>query len=117
MWERLPASKKDYRETFDLVSGRAVAPISQFLEIAAGFVQVGGTLLLQQSETGFKEYEQLKNSAEKLGFEPKPSWIKSYSFDEKSRYSFSLKKVKVTPKEYPRSIRLIRKKSVIDRVI
>ena len=55
------------RETFDVVTGRAVANLRVFAELAFPFVRVGGTVLSYKGSQGAAELKEAENAIQTLG--------------------------------------------------
>ena len=103
---------KDYRESFDVVTARAVARLNVLCELCLPLLKVGGTFISMKSQTTFEEIEEAKNAISLLGG----------SLEDVSRYKLTdgnevldrtiilIKKVKTTDKKYPRNNSQISKK-------
>lgn len=91
---------KDFREQFDLVTARALAPWPVLLEYALPFVKVGGTFLAYQGPAIKEDLENFKNLENKLGGEIIE--IKTLNLDDSERIFVIIKKVKKTLPRYPR---------------
>lgn len=103
---------KDYRESFDVVTARAVARLNVLCELCLPLLKVGGTFISMKSQTTFEEIEEAKNAISLLGG----------SLEDVSRYKLTdgnevldrtiilIKKVKPTDKKYPRNNSQISKK-------
>lgn len=94
------ARKQEYREKFDLCVSRAVANLSTLEEYCLPFVHIGGKFVSYKSGEVDEEVSDSKKACHLLGGELE----KVYKFDlEESKRSFVVvKKVKQTPKLYPR---------------
>lgn len=94
------ARKQDYREKFDLCVSRAVANLSTLEEYCLPFVHIGGKFISYKSGEVEEEVADSKKACHVLGGELE----QVYKFDlEESKRSFVVvKKVKQTPKLYPR---------------
>lgn len=98
-------AKTEKRETFNLVTARAVARLNVLSELALPFVKVGGYFLAMKGSKGAEELEEAKKGIEILGG-------KVISCEEKQlilpsetqiRTFILVKKVKNTPEKYPRA--------------
>jgi len=93
------------RETFDIVTARAVAPLPTLLEYAIPFLKVGGTLLAFKGSKWQQEVDASKNAFKALGCEL--SETKNHS---DARSLLIIKKTKPTDRKYPRGKNLPRLK-------
>lgn len=91
-----------YREKFDFCLSRAVANLSTLCEYCVPFIKVGGTFLSYKGSKGTEELEAAENAIKLLGC--KVLNTKSfYLGDEKAeRQLIRIKKIRSTPKKYPR---------------
>lgn len=94
------AQNSEYREKFDLCVSRAVANLSTLEEYCLPFVHIGGKFISYKSGEIEEEVQESKKACFLLGGKLK----EVYKFDlEESKRSFVVvKKVKTTPKTYPR---------------
>lgn len=94
--------KKEYREQYDLCVSRAVANMSTLSEYCMPFVKVGGTFVSYKGNNASEEIERAACAIEKLG----GGIEKQYEFvlpeSDINRTFVLIKKVKQTPKQYPR---------------
>ncbi len=101
------AHNSEFRERFDLVFARAVANLPILLEYTLPFLKAGGTFIAQKSDAS--EIDNSKNSLEILGGEIiKIEKIKIPDLPE--RVLIIIKKIKSTPKEFPRNTAILKKK-------
>ena len=90
-----------HREAYDVAISRAVARLATLTEYMMGFVKVGGYMLSMKSGDIDEEAAEAKKAIEVLGGEIVD--IHKYRlFDEFDRSIVVVKKVKATPKKYPR---------------
>lgn len=102
--EELPPKMK---ENFDIVTSRAVAPLNVILEYATPYLKVGGYFIAYKSKIVNEEIEQAKNALNVLNC--KIEKIIDYKLpleDSFERNLVIIKKLKPTPKEYPRKVGL-----------
>lgn len=99
---------KEHRESFDIVSARAVANLPMLSELCIPLVKLNGTFLALKGASGDKEYENAKHAIETLGCKLKQRDEKALS-DGSKRINFGFVKVKKTPKAYPRAFAKIKK--------
>ena len=101
---------KKHSEQFDVATARAVAPLNILLEYTAQIVKVGG--LVVAYKTDLTEVDLAKNAATLLGLK----FAKHYDFtlpDGSKRAILVYKKIKPTPKIYPRGQNKPRKQPLI----
>lgn len=93
---------KHFRESYDLCVSRAVANLSTLSEYCLPFVKPGGSFISYKSEKLFQELETAKNAVSVLGGKL-DSQIEFHLYEgEIYRNLVVIKKVKNTPKGYPR---------------
>ncbi len=106
-----------YREQFDFVTARAVAPLNILCELCLPLVKVGGQFCALKAAGGREELEEAKNAAELLGATVKE--LKELSLvdpfgtipeDGLKRILILFEKIAPTPKQYPRRYAKIQKK-------
>lgn len=98
-----------HREAYDVAISRAVARLATLTEYMLGFVKVGGYMLSMKSGDIDEEALEAKKAIEVLGGEIVD--IHKYRlFDEFDRSIVVVKKVKNTPKKYPRGKNLAKTK-------
>ncbi len=90
-----------YREQFDIVISRAVAPLNILCEYALPFVRKGGVFIAMKGLGGREELEGARRAVKILGGK-----IKSESqvhLTDGERYIIVTEKTASTPQEYPRA--------------
>ena len=92
------ARKQDIRERFDLGVSRAVANLGYVMP----FVKVGGYFVSYKSGDVEDEIKEAKNAVKKLGGEIKHIYKFELPGTESKRSFVFIKKIKETPKKYPR---------------
>lgn len=96
------AKNNEYRESFDVVSSRAVARLSVLSELCLPFVKVGGIFASYKGLKAQEEVVEAGNALSELGGEvDREIEVKLPGIDDK-RYIVMIKKVRATPKKYPR---------------
>lgn len=96
------------RESFDVVTARAVAALDMLSELTLPFVKVGGLFLAMKGMKGNEEVDQAAFAIKTLGGKV----IASDAFEDEhmgKRYIVTIEKIKGTPKQYPRSYAKIKK--------
>jgi 16S rRNA (guanine527-N7)-methyltransferase len=96
------AHEPAYREAFDIVLARALAPLPALVELALPFCAVGGRLIAHKKGNIREEIEQSKKAIETLG--GAPSEVKPVELEglEDNRTLVIINKVKSSPAAYPR---------------
>ena len=88
------------RETFDYVVSRAVARLNTLLEYCLPYVKLGGYFIAYKSMDTDEEINESKNALNILG--GKIEKVDKINLEGNDRTLIYIKKVKNTPKKYPR---------------
>ena len=95
------ANKKEYREVYDVATTRAVSNLSTILEYMLPFIKVGGIAICMKGPNYKEELKDAEKAIEVLG--GKIEKIETFNVeDEMERNIIIIKKVKNTPKKFPR---------------
>lgn len=95
------ASKKEYREKYDVATTRAVSNLSTILEYMLPFIKVGGIAICMKGPNYKEELDEAKKAIEILG--GKFEHIETFNLEgEMERNILVIKKVKNTPNKFPR---------------
>ena len=95
------ATNKEHREKYDIATTRAVSNLTTILEYMLPFVKVGGYAICMKGPNYKEELESARNAIEILGGEYQ--FIETLKVHEDlERNIIVIKKVKETPKKYPR---------------
>ncbi len=94
------ASKREFREKFDVCIARAVADLSVLSEFCLPFVKIGGIFLAYKSQNIEEELNNSKVAIKTLGGEFEK--LQSYEFEDMKRSAVCIKKIFITPKIFPR---------------
>lgn len=107
------AKKKEYRECFDLCVSRAVANLSTLSEYCLPFVKVDGSFISYKSGESDEEICQAEYAVKVLG--GKVAGIEKFQLPgtDMGRALVDLKKVKTTPKKFPRKAGLPSKEPIM----
>ena len=101
-----------HRQSFDVVTARAVGRLNLICELCLPLVKVGGCFLAMKSLSTNEELDEAKKAIELLG--GKLDTVKEYSLtngaETVERTIIIIKKVKDTPRQYPRNNSQIAKK-------
>ncbi|WP_198644861.1 16S rRNA (guanine(527)-N(7))-methyltransferase RsmG, partial [Staphylococcus cohnii] len=94
--------KGDYRESYDIVTARAVARLSVLSELCIPLVKKGGRFIALKSAKGDEELEEAKFGIGVFG--GKLEQLISYELPEEAgeRQMMIIEKRSLTPKKYPR---------------
>ena len=96
------ANNQNYREKFDVVTARAVANLSTLSEYCIPFVKINGIFICMKAGNVENEIDEANKAIEILGgkLEKVDSFLLPHSDIE--RTIIIIKKIKETPKQYPR---------------
>ncbi len=96
------AKLSEYRESFDFATARAVASLPVLCEYCIPFVKEGGSFIPYKSEKIDEEISVSNNALEILGGKIVDRVSFKLPDSELQRTILRIKKVKATPKQYPR---------------
>jgi len=91
-----------YRENFDVVVSRAVAPLNILLEYMLPFVKMGGKCICMKGSNCEEEIENAKKAIKVLGGEIEKIEEFTLPNSDNNRTILIIKKVKKTDRQYPR---------------
>lgn len=91
----------DFREKFDMVTARAVAPLPVLIEYAAGFLKTGGVLYAWKGPGYEEELAAAKNALIALHMKLQDKHEYTLPTGE-DRVILAFKKTAATPKDFPR---------------
>jgi 16S rRNA (guanine527-N7)-methyltransferase len=94
--------KKEHRESYDIVTARAVARMSVLSELCLPLVKLGGTFIAMKAANANEELEAAKKAISVLGGSLQNVHSFHLPFEESERNILIIKKEKQTPKKYPR---------------
>ena len=98
------ARDKNFREKFDVVTARAVAPLSVLLEYAVPFLKVGGFCAFWKSSKVADELAESVRAQKALSVQFAGTYEYELSSDFGKRLIVFFKKLKETSREYPRKV-------------
>jgi 16S rRNA (guanine527-N7)-methyltransferase len=98
------------RESFDIVTARAVAPLPELLEISVALVKVGGIFLAMKGSKGKEELAASKHAIEALHLNVDKIDEDSLPSGDGARVNIFFKKNHKTESQFPRSWSEIEKK-------
>ncbi len=90
------------REEYDLVTSRAVGPVSSLLEVGLPLLKEGGRLYMFKTESALEEWRSCDEASKMLGGAAVGEYRYNLPDDEQVRMIFVVEKVEPTPREYPR---------------
>ncbi len=96
------AKLRDNRENYEIVVSRAVAKLNVLLEYMLPFVKVGGKCICMKSIDIDEELKEAENAIEILGGEIEKVDTITLENTDIQRKIVIIKKIKETPKKYPR---------------
>ena len=97
------------RESFDLVTARAVAPLNILLELSVPFLKVGGYFLAMKGSSAIDELKEASKSYVTLNAKVENEYIFNLPNDLGKRIIIKFKKLGKTPSAYPRHYSKIKK--------
>lgn len=103
---------KKYREQFDLVTARAVARMTVLSEYCLPLVKKGGYLIALKGPKAEAELEDGKKAVTLLGGQKVKAVELTLPASDEDRTLVLIKKIKQTPKKYPRQAGMPRRKPI-----
>lgn len=100
--EDFSSKKSPNREKYDVVTARAVARLNVLVELCLPAVKIGGTMLAYKGSAGDVEVAEAKVAIQKLGGQLADTKTLTLPGSDENRDLVVIKKVKATPKRYPR---------------
>ncbi|MEG0592402.1 MAG: 16S rRNA (guanine(527)-N(7))-methyltransferase RsmG [Coprobacillus sp.] len=100
----------DHRESFDIVTARAVARLNILQELCLPLVKLNGYFITLKGLKAKEELSEAKNGIEKLGGKVKEEVDFTLNDENDHRCNIYIYKEKPTPKSYPRPFGKIKKK-------
>ena len=94
--------KSSYRESFDLVTARAVARLSVLSELCIPLVKKGGQFVALKGAQGNEELEDAQFAISVLGGQVNEVYDFTLPLEESMRQIITIDKLRQTPKKYPR---------------
>ena len=93
---------KDFRESFDYVTARAVARLNILTELCLPLVKKNGLFLAMKAAKSEEETEEAKKAISLLGGKLESEEDVTLPVTNDSRYIIAIRKKKETPNKYPR---------------
>lgn len=105
--------KENYREKYDIAVARAVADLSVLSEYCLPFVKINGYFIAQKGPKAYEEASKSEKSISILGGEIIDTVNIKLPFSEIEHTLVVIKKIKRTPKKYPRKAGTPSKKPLV----
>lgn len=106
-------NKEGYRERYDLAVARAVAELSVLCEYCLPFVKVNGYFIAQKGPRAYEEVSKSKKAVDVLGGKIIDTIEVKLPFTDIEHTLVIIKKIRLTPKKYPRKAGTPSKKPLI----
>lgn len=103
-------AKTELRQSFDVVTARAVAALPMLCELCIPFVRVGGTFCAMKGNPEDSEIQAACSAYRRLGAPLEDENIHRFSLEGETRVILVAEKRTDTPKEFPRAFPQIKKK-------
>ncbi len=94
--------QSSHRESYDVVTARAVARLSVLAELCVPLVKKSGVFIAMKAASAPDELEDAEKALQKLGVKLEEVYSFLLPIEESERYIQFFKKFKETPKKYPR---------------
>ena len=107
------ARDTSYREKYDIVLSRALAPLNLLLELSFPFVKVGGTFIAYKSKEAYNEIDIAKKALEVLGGQIVDVKKLEIPGLEGERNLIFIKKITAISSAYPRRPGVPQKKPIV----
>lgn len=112
------ANDLNYREKYDIAVARAVASLNVLSEYTSPYIKVNGKCILMKGDNIQEEIDKCKNAFSILNLKIKNKYDYILEIEENAeietftRCILEIKKIKNTPKNYPRSYAKIKKNTL-----
>lgn len=107
--ERAEEYIKQKRESFDVMTARAVAPLNILLELAIPFLKVNGHFVAMKGSNAQEELDQATHAYKTLNAKVEQNYIYNLPKDLGTRIIIKFKKLGITKDIYPRMYSKIKK--------
>lgn len=108
--DRAETYVKQVRESFDIVTARAVSQLNILLELSIPFLRVSGTMIALKGKNAEYELKQAENAMKILKISLENKYYFTLPSEKENRYILLLKKNSHTDIRYPRNYGAIKKK-------
>lgn len=99
-----------HREQYDKVVSRAVAELSKLCEYCLPLCKVGGALIAYKGASAEEELERARNAIGQMGGKVEKIHLYTLPEEEDKRAIIIIRKMKATPKQFPRSPKQIKER-------
>lgn len=103
---------KEKRESFDVVTARAVARLNILVELCLPLTKIGGQMIAMKGSSGEEELEEAKKAITVLGGKVERIISVDLPEDFGKREIIIISKVKNTPQKYPRQFAKIKERPI-----
>lgn len=110
--ETFSAKGSNYRESYDVVTARAVARLAVLSELCLPAAKVGGQFIAYKASAAKDELQQAGGAIKKLGGQVKKTVALTLPDSDEERNIILIDKVSTTPKKFPRRPGLPNKKPI-----
>ena len=107
--DRIEEYAKKHIEQYDFAYARAVASLNVLLEIISPLLKVGGTFVALKGKDAEEEIKASANALKKLNLEVTNVINETLPESQEKRTIIHIKKVKSTPRKYPREYSVIKR--------
>lgn len=108
--ERAEEYQKKKRNSFDVVTARAVARLNVLAELCMPLVKIGGLFIAMKGQDGKLELDEAKNAINILGGKVKEVITLDLPDNQGKREIIVIEKVKECPNKYPRAFAKIKER-------
>ena len=102
--------QKEKRDSFDVVTARAVARLNVLAELCMPLVKIGGLFIAMKGTDGKLELDEANNAINILGGRIKDVISLDLPFNQGKREIIVIEKIKECPKKYPRAFAKIKER-------
>lgn len=106
--ERSEDHVREHRESYNVVTARAVANLRVLSELCLPLVKTGGCFVAMKGSRGSEELQEAETALQKLG--GRTECVSSVSLADEERINILIRKIRSTPAQYPRNYGQIKKK-------
>lgn len=107
--ERAENYINEHRETYDIVTARAVASLNILSELSLAYVKLGGSFIAMKGQNYLEELNEADSALSKMGGKIGRNYTYELPLNYGNRCIIEIKKVKKTPNIYPRIYSKIKK--------
>ncbi|SFE63498.1 16S rRNA (guanine(527)-N(7))-methyltransferase RsmG [Alteribacillus iranensis] len=104
---------RNHRDSYDVAIARAVARMPVLTELCTPFVKTGGVFLAMKGASGIEEQKEANKAIQALQCKWEEPYASKLPNENSKRYILTVKKMKATPKAYPRKAGTPAKKPIL----